>query len=147
MTCSDNSVDVSSSDQCKGMDIVVLPGPGSSLGQTENPLPEHRLWTNNGQWKILLPLKSGVNCLNASIISPTLTGIKFIETNPKFSEAWEQFWFYTAVDRIVDPLVCGGQNIAVCFADTDYFSDFPSIWWILLSDYSRPYIEDGTYAA
>lgn len=59
-------------------------------------------------------------------MTPTLlTRIKFVEADPKFTEAWEQFRLYRAVNRIVDALVHSGQHITISLAYTYDLGDLP----------------------
>lgn len=54
------------------------------------------------------------------------TWVEFIETDAKFSKARKQFGFDSTVYSIVYSLIRRGLNIAICFADADYFCDLPS---------------------
>lgn len=54
------------------------------------------------------------------------TGIEFVKADPEFVQAGQQLGFDGAMDRVIDPLVCGRLDVPVGLANADNFCNFPA---------------------
>jgi hypothetical protein len=54
------------------------------------------------------------------------TGIEFVKADPEFAQTGQQLRLDGAMDRVIDPLVCGGLDVPVDLANADNFCHFPA---------------------